>query len=580
MKSCPWEPGNKYANCTEPRYNAISYTWGRFCLKPGEAGYTSTRPLRISNVPWPVPRVKPSCFTRDEMLNVVRTAAGASTAEDPVDFVWLDIACIDQTYPRNSDYFSEVGRQARIFRGADEVVIWLWAFDSASMSEWWTSIQRIEEPIIGIEVGNTPTIDPTEWIKHVGERLGAMRSDPWFSSLWTLQEAFLSPKATLMCKDGTTLTNPPGSNGPRSMLDLVHRWNEIGARLDRIKDVEKLWGIPLDQNELVALQTQISAIGFLESARQDAMQFQFYEGGRSLGSLADGMGNPLMLLAASHRRQCSEATDRVRGIMQVFDLQLGESSPNATPGKTYSLPELEDELGGALLQRYPISSLLIAQSRSCLPRKAWRISSDMTLMKSCHLFWRQQAAQSAPSGNERRIVSQSHGAEIATDVFEGVTMARFRGKYSRLSTFVDLMSEFVGPQTIVLQLDTKWEDRMRSMLSNQRQYLIDELTWLTNTLQDRNIGILFVARIRPPPQARTRGDVWCDWGVGLVLCQEAGRTDVYERIGVLIWDLWGLKDLMQTKRRSLQPTAAVADWTGYLDGQQSQGWVPIHSYFG
>ena len=36
LTSCEWAEGNIYKGVKEPRYVAISYTWGRWALRPGE----------------------------------------------------------------------------------------------------------------------------------------------------------------------------------------------------------------------------------------------------------------------------------------------------------------------------------------------------------------------------------------------------------------------------------------------------------------------------------------------------------------------------------------------------------------
>ena len=36
LTSCEWQPGNVYGGVTEPEFNAITYTWGRWRLKDHE----------------------------------------------------------------------------------------------------------------------------------------------------------------------------------------------------------------------------------------------------------------------------------------------------------------------------------------------------------------------------------------------------------------------------------------------------------------------------------------------------------------------------------------------------------------
>lgn len=132
MTSYPWQPGNKYGDQASPRYNAISYTWGRWKLRDGD--HPSVEALHVAGVRWPIPRINPDHFTVDEFISTIRIATVGNAAGDdsPVDFIWLDIACIDQT-PNSKENASEVGRQAKIFTGATNVFAWFRLSDPPSI---------------------------------------------------------------------------------------------------------------------------------------------------------------------------------------------------------------------------------------------------------------------------------------------------------------------------------------------------------------------------------------------------------------------------------------------------------------
>jgi hypothetical protein len=515
---------------------------------------------------------------------MINTAANIPDDEqyEPAEFVWLDVACIDQTYPRTAEYYSEVGRQAKIFRGAQEVVVWLTTFDSRRMSRWWTSMRNIEKPIIGVEVGIEPRIDLTEWIRQVRQHLQEMRSEMWFSSLWTLQEAFLCPDATLICKDGSyrdVFTR--GGTSPRlgTLKDLSLRWNDIRYRLRTLRHIKENHGFTVSQAELTALDSEIEDIGFLEAGRLEVEQFRFFENNR-FTSAGDRrfMGNPFRLLVASHKRECWEETDRVRGIMQVFDLRLGEASPNAAPGETYSLSELTDELAVELLVRYPVSSQLMVQAQYCEPRKAWRVSSEIRLMEDSHMFWRQVVQQGDPQQVEKELVLRSGGARIMPHVFEGMTMAYFRGKYSPMETYLEVVHVLLSDASTYLYLDRKWEDAMQD--AHTEPYIANRFRWLTKQFSARNLGILFLARIRPPQHKRQSPEAYCDWGIGLILCLEDGGTEIYQRLGVIIWDLYRFRDLMKMQNQQLHRTGSVPNGYEYLNSCMGGGWTKICGLFG
>jgi hypothetical protein len=126
MTSFKWQLGNVYGGHKEPSYIALSYTWGRFQLQPGEL--PQAKPLRIYGVPWDIPRVNPNThFDVLEFENAICEAMktadrfyafdewkkdgirNKSLAERVLrmfggflerrrweyEFIWLDIACID-----------------------------------------------------------------------------------------------------------------------------------------------------------------------------------------------------------------------------------------------------------------------------------------------------------------------------------------------------------------------------------------------------------------------------------------------------------------------------------------------------
>lgn len=202
LTSYPWQPGNRYGNFNNPPYNAITYTWGRFQLKPEDRDYASTQPLPVKGTTWSqyLPKIRPDHFTVDEFLHIIETAARPCRGYAAVKFLWLDVACINQT-PDSEEYYSEIGRQAKIFRGAMDVFVWLTSFNTSSMATWSSDMKDLS----GIDYREESLKKDSyihTWIDRAYHIIRGFTSDPWFSSLWTLQEAFLCPYAVILCRDG------------------------------------------------------------------------------------------------------------------------------------------------------------------------------------------------------------------------------------------------------------------------------------------------------------------------------------------------------------------------------------------
>ena len=128
MTSYEWAPGNTYGEYVAPRYNAISYTWGRYDLQymvdVSKEVLRDTRSIAIGGIPWAddVPRVHPRHFSTSDFSRVINRTLIISSSLD-TEFVWVDVACIDQRNGPQKD--AEIGRQASIFKGAEAVFVWL-----------------------------------------------------------------------------------------------------------------------------------------------------------------------------------------------------------------------------------------------------------------------------------------------------------------------------------------------------------------------------------------------------------------------------------------------------------------------
>lgn len=88
----------------------------------------------------------------------------------------------------------EVGRQADIFRRASGVSIWL----SRSGTDT-ASLARLRDFVSSLIYGNylCPPWDiiDEQWQAEMLCGIRELLCDPWFTSLWTLQEAFLAQDA-------------------------------------------------------------------------------------------------------------------------------------------------------------------------------------------------------------------------------------------------------------------------------------------------------------------------------------------------------------------------------------------------
>jgi hypothetical protein len=152
---------------TDPPYNIISYTWGRFQVPED----TSVSPLQVNGIDWNIPAIdSKQPFSVEVFRNLLLRVVGCN------EFVWVDVACIDQRKDRKEDK-EEIGNQVGIFYRAQFGYIWLHQLSEKQLQEEINVVLRAKE-------ANNATAKDMAYIK-------AMCKDPWFSSLWTYKRRTL-----------------------------------------------------------------------------------------------------------------------------------------------------------------------------------------------------------------------------------------------------------------------------------------------------------------------------------------------------------------------------------------------------
>ena len=396
MTSLEWQPIGTYGNHKSPAYIALSYTWGRWKLD--RKNYPSAPALHISGISWDIPPVDENLFTVRRMQSVLDKI----TQRTGIDFVWLDVACIDQR-ENSAQGALEIGRQAKIFRGAEHVFIWLLADQLDPLHRTLDShlgiIQHISLGLSPYHEYEKPVERSDSWYMDASASIAELTSIPWWSSLWTLQEAFIRPDAFLLDSDGNCATTADS--------------NEFITLQSVLENCASLYVQSFDPKEERYTTRDPTAID------------QILVGGlrrvvEKSGIHALAQHNPLILYTCAKTRKTLRPLDRVYGIMQIFDFRLGESAPGADLSKEWTLEELETQLGQQLVEKFPVESQLHVHRDSILGRQAWRISSNSTI-PDCF--------KSMPF-NRFGLLGKldGRGARLETRIKAGVTHGWFQGE--------------------------------------------------------------------------------------------------------------------------------------------------------
>ncbi|KAF2739264.1 hypothetical protein EJ04DRAFT_573251 [Polyplosphaeria fusca] len=353
LTSYNWTAGNTYNGFREPKYNALTYTWGRYRLDKGPD------PINIQGCNWDIPRIDTHHFTAEEFKTAVQTAGTHQNTEEPepCEFLWLDVACIDQrdSEPRSA---AEIGRQGVIFRNASHVLVWLTSFKEAELKDLLA--------LVALGVPGENAQDPPS-----SQQLQAMTtilSDPWFSSLWTLQEAFLRQgNIRIMTHDAHLIPFEPG--------EMLRSWaqrvkGKTYAEIGFLCAVGARW-----YDECQELLSSDNA--------HDRQEYEgFLKTIIKRGTYHLYINNELAMYEAAQSRTSSRPEDRIYGIQQIFGFRVGKSAVDAPPGKSYAVGELENLLGEQLLLHYPIASQFHTFNKHVEEDRRWRLGVESKMIVS------------------------------------------------------------------------------------------------------------------------------------------------------------------------------------------------------
>ncbi|KAK8051741.1 hypothetical protein PG993_003126 [Apiospora rasikravindrae] len=523
MTSMPWTPGNRYGPFSEPAYNVITYTWGRWRLHDGETPEVPA--LGVRGVPWKIPRVRPSAFTAAQLHKVVQHATRPhrqmenpimrSDETEPVNFIWLDVACIDQRGDEPGSA-AEIGRQALIFEHARQVFVWLSTKPTSNLRPLLAEFESLHKVVNSVLSPRAiPLPDYMVVLKSIHKCFVALLSDPWFTSLWTLQEAFLRPDAVLLSSEAEaiviedlgdyhfTLFNVLMCNdeyfrenmGPRSLPDIYFETRKLLSEA----------GLP------------------------------------SLSSL-----NALGAYIAAHSRKVGSDRDRIYGIQQIFRFRLGISSPTSPPGVNYSRAELDIQFGSKLLETYPIFSQMHFFTVPAPVGQGWLVNPSSITPPELHGNITPNHAGLIPHYDNLCRLSTAQLEEGNWGYFEGKTCP-FSWLYeqcqglerARPNLFRDSTLLIVHPDaTEELGASPEQHEQKGQELSVRRPRQEQLCSWLAHQFPRRdNLVVLLLGSI-----SHSDSDDSVDYEFNAVIallllpCQASNGFHYYRRVGFCWWN--------------------------------------------
>jgi hypothetical protein len=266
-----------------PQYTCISHTWGRWEKK-------GTPPVKVDGVEdWEIPE--------NTIFDVKRLPSMLSKAQFATRFVWFDLLCIPQD-KSNPRYLLEISRQSTIFLHSSACIAWL------NDIENWEGLRKTVEflSMHYLHWSSPSHIYSTDQLLLKATAVanipsGLYKEDhtlsPWFTSLWTLQEACLCPEIVLSSVD-------------------FEQFNVGSGLTITLSQLIQLYDINLEMiEEVTANSGAISNPAEWPSGPRYIKYVKDFVGGDS------GVHSRLGILALAQLRQCSER--RVEAIMSVMD---------------------------------------------------------------------------------------------------------------------------------------------------------------------------------------------------------------------------------------------------------------------
>lgn len=194
--------------------------------------------------------------------------------------------------------------------------------------------------------------------------------DPWFSSLWTLQELVLRNDALILTREAEPVEYCFGDYTFLSELigdfaNLVLHLEIVG---DRLKESLK-FGKTLNEDE----STMVTCI-------TDINQRIFKAGFGSLFS-----SNPNVQYGISEHRRTTREVDRIYAIMQIYNIRVGKAlDPTCSP----KLPELVEEFAVAINTACPMMGQMFVHTETPKEGKSWRITHSSMVPKRLSMYIR------------------------------------------------------------------------------------------------------------------------------------------------------------------------------------------------
>ena len=389
------------------------------------------------------------------------------------------------------------------------------------------------------------------WLALARTSLDGIFIDPWFTSLWTLQEAFLCRKAYLLPLEAVLVSVSANSNGDAISYTTLDAFCNICEKLREVYEGE----IHIVLGEWRANKADA------DLCKQVKYLYEVWTMMHHRGLLALASQSPVALYGIAQYRSTRNDQDRVYAIEQVFGFRLGATAPKYTGSKqkVFNRFVLEDQLGAAMLGKYPVASQMHKFNEPVEEGRGWRISGssgfpqldikssigDLELKVSCQFSTRKIKGQRWGCFSGR--VYDFSRLSKAWETFHKRCLSRRapRTKSPQQVILDTLIADNEGPYEAELLANDEeapiwtavWANRPDVPRNGQQHRLCQELIELMRLRSAKEaLIVLLIGSFRDGKHVDGSVNESDNYHVGLILSHtEVGTRQYWKRLGFCIW---------------------------------------------
>ena len=214
---------NHYGSVTQPRFTVLSYKWGLWIVKDGSR-------LEVKGISWETPAIDRKRWTVVQFQQLIKRMA------QDTDFVWIDVACINQFLTDST--LREIQKEPQMFRKANQAFVWIVDFDPDVLEQMLNETHEAAESLLDAsEIPKDET--DLELIPSVLARvlatLDTLLCSPWFRSNYTLREIVLCNKVIILNREAKIVPIHNNEGKPAVIDEIAIACATMLAWLQRVQ---------------------------------------------------------------------------------------------------------------------------------------------------------------------------------------------------------------------------------------------------------------------------------------------------------------------------------------------------------